>query len=99
MSGDVIRWRSMWSYTMASGGENDADRSMKAMSWEVVDIVVFAIGGYARDVVTVGMEYDLMGSVYSCDIRSGGNESMTISIISIIIIIVAYIIISIVPYS
>ena len=39
MSGDVVRWWSMWSYTMASGGENAADRSMKAMSWKVVDVV------------------------------------------------------------
>ena len=93
MSGDVIRWWSMWSYTMASGRENTADRSMKAMCWKVVDVVVFAIGGDARDVVTVGIESDLMGSVSSCDIRSGANESMTICIISIIIIIVANIII------
>ena len=55
MSGDVIRRWSMWSYTMASGGENAADRSMKAKSWEVVDVVVFAIGGDARDVVAVGI--------------------------------------------
>ena len=93
MSGDVIRWWSMWSYTMASGRENAADRSMKAMSWKVVDVVVFTIGGDARDVVTVGIESDLMGSICSCDIRSGANESMTICIISIIIIIVANIII------
>ena len=53
MSGDVIRWWSMWNYTMASGGENAADRSMKAKSWEVVDVVVFAIGRDARDVVGV----------------------------------------------
>jgi len=79
----------MWSYAMASGWENATDRSMKAMSWKVVDVVVFAIGGDARDVVTVGIESDLMGIVYSCDIRNGGNESMTISIISIIITIVA----------
>ena len=50
MSGDVVRWWSMWSYTMASGGENAADRSMKAKSREVVDVVVFAIEGDARDV-------------------------------------------------
>ena len=81
---------------MASGRENAADRSMKAISWKVVDVVVFAIWGDARDVVTVVIESDLMGCVCSCDIRSGGNESMTISIISIIIIIVANIIISIV---
>jgi len=37
-----------------------------------------------------------MGSVYSCDIMSGGNESMIIGFISIIVIIVANIIISIV---
>jgi len=37
--GDVIRWWSMWSYTMASGGENATDRNMKAMSWKVVDVV------------------------------------------------------------
>ena len=37
MSGEVIRWWSMWSHTMASGGENAADRSMK--SREVVDVV------------------------------------------------------------
>ena len=67
---------------------------MKAMSWKVVDVVVFVIGGNARDVVTVGIESDLMGIVCSCDIRNGGNESMTISIISIIITIVANIIIS-----
>jgi len=35
-----------------------------------------------------------MGIVCSCDIRNGGNESMTISIISIIITIVANTIIS-----
>jgi len=29
---------------MASGGENAADRSMKAMSSEVVEVIVFAIG-------------------------------------------------------
>ena len=87
----------MCSYTMASGGENAADRSMKAKSWEVVDMVVFAIGGDARDVVAVGMEADVMWSVCSCDIMRGGNESMTISIISIIIIIIVVnIIISIV---
>ena len=63
MSGDVIRRWSMWSYTMASGGENAADRSMK--SREVVDVVVFAIEGDARDVVLVGMESDVMGSVCS----------------------------------
>ena len=65
MSGDVIRRWSMWSYTMASGGENAADRSMKAKSREVVDVVVFAIEGDARDVVVVGMESDVMGSVCS----------------------------------
>jgi hypothetical protein len=65
MSGDVIRRWSMWSYTMASGGENAADRSMKAKSREVVDVVVFAIEGDARDVVSVGMESDVMGSVCS----------------------------------
>ena len=84
---------SMWSYTMASGGENAADRSMKAMSWEVNDVVVFAIGG---DAVAVVIESDLMGSICSCDIMSGVNDSVTISIISIMIIIVANIIISIV---
>ena len=63
MSGDMIRRWSMWSYTMASGGENAADRSMK--SREVVDVVVFAIEGDARDVVLVGMESDVMGSVCS----------------------------------
>ena len=63
MSGDMIRRWSMWSYTMASGGENAADRSMK--SREVVDVVVFAIEGDARDVVVVGMESDVMGSVCS----------------------------------
>ena len=73
----------------ATGGENAADRSMKAMSREVVDVVVFAIEGDARDVVVVGMESNVMGSVCSWDIMSGGNESMTISIISIIIIIIA----------
>ena len=81
---------------MASGGENAADRGMKAMSWKVVDVVAFAIGGDAWDVVIVGIESDLMGIVCSSDIRNGGNESMTISIISIIIIIVSNIIISIV---
>ena len=35
------------------------------MSWEAADVVVFAIGGDARDVVTVGIKSDLMGSVYS----------------------------------
>ena len=39
---------------MASGGENAADRGMKAMSWKVVDVVVFAIGGDARDVASSG---------------------------------------------
>ena len=62
MSGDVIRRWSMWSYT---GGENAADRSMKAKSREVVDVVVFAIEGDARDVVAVGMKSDVMGSVCS----------------------------------
>jgi hypothetical protein len=38
MSGDEIQWWSMWSYTMA-------------MCWKVVDVVVFAVGGDARDVV------------------------------------------------
>ena len=51
------------------------------------------LGGDARDVVTVGIESDLMGIVCSCDIRNEDNESMTISIISIIIIIGANIII------
>ena len=65
MSGDMIRrWRK-WSYTMASGGENAADRSMKAKSREVVDVVAFAIEGDARDVVVVSMESDVMGSVCS----------------------------------
>ena len=96
MSGDVIRWWSMRSYNMARGGENAADRSTKAMSWEIVNVVVFTIGGDARDVVAVCIVSGLMGSVCSCDIRSGGNENMTISFISIIIISVAYISISIV---
>ena len=46
---------------MASGGENAADRSMKAMSSEVVDVIVFAIGVDARDVVAVAIESDLVG--------------------------------------
>ena len=54
-----------WYVLLCHSGENAADTSMKTMSWEAADVVVFAIGGDARDVVTVGIKSDLMGSVYS----------------------------------
>ena len=49
MSGDRIQWWSGATPWLAVG-------SMKAMSWEVVDVVVFAIKGDVRDVVDVGIE-------------------------------------------
>ncbi len=57
---------------------------MKATSWEVVVVVVFAIVGDGRDAVTIGTESGVMGSICNYD---------TISIISIISIIIISIII------
>jgi len=72
-----------------------ADRNLKVKSWEVVDVVVVAMVGDGRDVVAIGTESDVMGSI--CRIMIEGNSRNTIRIISIItIIIIIYIIIIII---
>jgi len=64
-------------------------------SWEVVDVVVVATVGDGRDVVAIGTESDVMGSISRIMIE--GNSRITIRIISIItIIIIIYIIITII---
>ena len=44
MSGEVIQGWSMWGFIMASSGEDVVERKMKVTSWEVVVVVVIAIG-------------------------------------------------------
>jgi hypothetical protein len=81
MSGDVIQWGSMWGHIMASS----RGMPLKGMkSWKVVDVVVVAMVGDGRDVVTISTESDVMGSICSCDIMIDGNARITIRIISII---------------
>jgi hypothetical protein len=53
-------------------------------SWEVVVVVVVAMVGDGRDVVAIGTESDLMGSISSCDIMIEGNARIIIRIISIV---------------
>jgi hypothetical protein len=67
--GDAIRWWTMWGYVMAiSGGRN-----IKVTSWEVVDIVVVANAGDSRDIVAIGTESDVIGSIFSCGIVYSGR--------------------------
>jgi hypothetical protein len=75
MRGKVIQGWSMWSFIMASSGGDAVERKMKVTSWEVVVVVVIAIVGDGRDVVAIGTESGVIGSIYNYD---------TISIIAII---------------
>jgi len=60
---------------MASSGGDAVERKMKVTSWEMVVVVVIAIVGDGRDVVAIGTESGVIGSIYNYD---------TISIIAII---------------
>ena len=75
MRGKVIQGWSMWSFIMASSGGDAVERKMKVTSWEMVVVVVIAIVGDGRDVVAIGTESGVIGSIYNYD---------TISIIAII---------------
>ena len=75
MRGEVIQGWSMWSFIMASSGGDAVERKMKVTSWEVVVVVVIAIVGDDGDVVVIGTESGVIGSIYNYD---------TISIIAII---------------
>ena len=44
MSGELIQGWSMGGFIMASSGEDAVERKMKVTSWEVVVVVVIAIG-------------------------------------------------------
>ena len=70
----MIQGWSMWSF-MASSGGDAVERKMKVTSWEMVVVVVIAIVGDGRDVVAIGTESGVIGSIYNYD---------TISIIAII---------------
>jgi hypothetical protein len=54
-------------------------------SWEVIVVVVVVIAmvGDGRDVVAIGTESDLMGSISSCDKMIEGNARIIIRFISI----------------
>ena len=54
MRGEVIQGWSMWSFIIVT-------------SWEVVVVVVIAIVGDDRDVVVIGTESGVIGSIYNYD--------------------------------
>ena len=43
------------------------ERKMKVTSWEVVVVVVIAIVGDGRDVIAIGTESGVIGSIYNYD--------------------------------
>ncbi len=64
MRGKVIQGWSMWSFI--SGGDA-VERKMKVTSWVVVVVVVIAIVGDGRNVVAIGTESGVIGSIYNYD--------------------------------
>ena len=60
----MIQGWSMWSFITASSGGDVVERKMKVTSWEVVVVVVIAIVGDGRDVVAIGTESGVIGSIY-----------------------------------
>ena len=93
MSGEGIQGWSMW-FIMASSGGDAVERTMKVTSWEVVVVVVIAIVRDGRDVVAIGTESGVIGSIYNYDtISIIAIISMIIISMIIIIIIIIFIII------